>query len=98
MTKKETKSEYGYCENRLRCIAIALFVWLWWKVNNWSFPCRYERYERALVKGHKQSLDRMNNKENVDIDVHKYKSQVLQSMQEGNKLRFVNKIHMGNIN
>ncbi|KYQ47236.1 Tubulin polyglutamylase TTLL5, partial [Trachymyrmex zeteki] len=47
---------------------------------------RYERYERALVKGHKQSLDRMNNKENVDIDVHKYKSQVLQSMQEGNKL------------
>ena len=31
----------------------------------------------------------MNNKENVTIDVHKYKSQVLQSMQEGNKLRFV---------
>ncbi|XP_014489452.1 PREDICTED: tubulin polyglutamylase TTLL5 isoform X3 [Dinoponera quadriceps] len=46
---------------------------------------RYERYERALVKGHKQSLDR-ENKENVDIDMHKYKNQVMQSMQEGNKL------------
>ncbi|XP_011138899.1 tubulin polyglutamylase TTLL5 isoform X3 [Harpegnathos saltator] len=46
---------------------------------------RYERYERALVKGHKQSLDR-ENKENVDIDMHKYKNQVIQSMQEGNKL------------
>lgn len=44
------------------------------------------------MKGHKQSLDR-ENKENVDIDMHKYKNQVIQSMQEGNKLRFVNKIH-----
>ncbi|XP_071576774.1 tubulin polyglutamylase TTLL5 isoform X1 [Temnothorax nylanderi] len=47
---------------------------------------RYERYERALVKGHKQSLDRGNNKENLDVDMHKYKNQVIQSMQEGNKL------------
>ncbi|XP_020281640.1 tubulin polyglutamylase TTLL5 isoform X3 [Pseudomyrmex gracilis] len=47
---------------------------------------RYERYERALVKGHKQSLDRKNNKENLDVDMHKYKNQVIQSMQEGNKL------------
>ncbi|KAM0727849.1 Tubulin polyglutamylase TTLL5 [Formica fusca] len=47
---------------------------------------RYERYERALVKGHKQTLDKRNNKENLDIDMHKYKSQVIQSMQEGNKL------------
>lgn len=48
---------------------------------------RYERYERALVKGHKQSLDRGSSKENIDIDKHKYKSQVMQSMHEGNKLR-----------
>lgn len=48
---------------------------------------RYERYERALVKGHKQSLDRGSNKENLDVDMHKYKSQVIQSMQDGNKLR-----------
>ncbi|XP_070528441.1 uncharacterized protein Ttll5 isoform X3 [Cardiocondyla obscurior] len=48
---------------------------------------RYERYERALVKGHKMSLDRShNNKENLDIDICKYKSQIMQSMQEGNKL------------
>ncbi|KAG7200187.1 hypothetical protein KM043_000621 [Ampulex compressa] len=47
---------------------------------------RYERYERALVKGHKQSLDRGESKENMDIDTHKYKSEVVQSMQEGNKL------------
>ncbi|XP_072763797.1 tubulin polyglutamylase TTLL5-like isoform X1 [Anoplolepis gracilipes] len=47
---------------------------------------RYERYERALVKGHKQTLDRRNNKENLGIDMHKYKNQVIQSMQEGNKL------------
>ncbi|XP_077279771.1 tubulin tyrosine ligase-like 5 isoform X3 [Temnothorax americanus] len=47
---------------------------------------RYERYERALVKGHKQSLNRGNNKENLDVDMHKYKNQVIQSMQEGNKL------------
>lgn len=46
---------------------------------------RYERYERALVKGHKQSLDRVN-KENLDVDMHKYKSQIIQLMQEGNKL------------
>lgn len=52
------------------------------------FNCRYERYERALVKGHKQSLDK-GNKENLDVDMHKYKSQVIQAMQEGNKLRFV---------
>ncbi|KAL6419492.1 hypothetical protein ACFW04_011368 [Cataglyphis niger] len=45
----------------------------------------YERYERALVKGHKQTLDRRN-KENLSTDIHKYKSQVIQSMQEGNKL------------
>lgn len=44
------------------------------------------------MKGHKQSLDR-ENKENVDIDMHKYKNQVIQSMQEGNKLRFVVTIH-----
>ncbi|XP_043526231.1 tubulin polyglutamylase TTLL5 isoform X5 [Frieseomelitta varia] len=47
---------------------------------------RYERYERALVKGHKQSLDRGSSKENMDTDKHKYKSQVVQSMHEGNKL------------
>ncbi|XP_036142627.1 tubulin polyglutamylase TTLL5 isoform X3 [Monomorium pharaonis] len=47
---------------------------------------RYERYERALIKGHKQSLDRGNNKENLDVDRYKYKTQVIQSMQEGNKL------------
>jgi len=41
------------------------------------------------VKGHKQSLDRGSNKKNLDIDLHKYKSQVIQSMQDGNKLRFV---------
>lgn len=45
------------------------------------------------MKGHKQSLDRGNNKENLDADMHKYKSQVIQSMQEGNKLRFV-KVHI----
>ncbi|XP_011640702.1 tubulin polyglutamylase TTLL5 isoform X2 [Pogonomyrmex barbatus] len=49
---------------------------------------RYERYERALMKGHKQSLDRGNNKENLDVDMHKYKNQVMQLMQEGNKLSF----------
>ncbi|XP_033328006.2 tubulin tyrosine ligase-like 5 isoform X3 [Megalopta genalis] len=48
---------------------------------------RYERYERALVKGHKQSLDRGDSKENMDIDKHKYKSQVVQAMHDGNKLR-----------
>ncbi|XP_063992040.1 tubulin polyglutamylase TTLL5 isoform X2 [Diachasmimorpha longicaudata] len=47
---------------------------------------RYERYERALVKGHKQSLDRGDSKENIDVDTHKYKDQVTQMMQEGNKL------------
>ncbi|XP_012272209.1 tubulin polyglutamylase TTLL5 isoform X2 [Orussus abietinus] len=47
---------------------------------------RYERYERALVKGHKQSLDRGDSKENMDVDTHKYKVQVMQMMQEGNKL------------
>lgn len=47
------------------------------------------------MKGHKQSLDR-ENKENVDIDMHKYKNQVIQSMQEGNKLRFVIKVHKQN--
>ncbi|XP_029157005.1 tubulin polyglutamylase TTLL5 isoform X2 [Nylanderia fulva] len=47
---------------------------------------RYERYERALVKGHKQTLDRRNNKENLGLDMHKYKSQVMTLMQEGNKL------------
>lgn len=61
-------------------------------INNSAFRYRYERYERALVKGHKQSLDRKNNKENLDVDMHKYKNQVIQSMQEGNKLRFVMKI------
>lgn len=61
------------------------------------FNYRYERYERALVKGHKQTLDRRNNKENLDIDMHKYKSQVIQSMQEGNKLRFVIKIYITDI-
>ncbi|CAD6231792.1 GSCOCG00001587001-RA-CDS, partial [Cotesia congregata] len=50
---------------------------------------RYERYERALVKGHKQSLDRGDSKENIDVDTQKYKDQVTQMMQEGNKLRFV---------
>jgi len=30
--------------------------------------------------------------------MHKYKSQVIQSMQEGNKLRFVIKSYMRNIN
>ncbi|XP_034941012.1 tubulin polyglutamylase TTLL5 [Chelonus insularis] len=47
---------------------------------------RYERYERALVKGHKQSLDCGDSKENIDVDSHKYKDQVTQMMQEGNKL------------
>ncbi|XP_012345845.1 tubulin polyglutamylase TTLL5 isoform X2 [Apis florea] len=47
---------------------------------------RLSRYERALVKGHKQSLDRGHSKENIDTDKHKYKSQVVQSMHEGNKL------------
>lgn len=45
------------------------------------------------MKGHKQSLDK-GNKENLDIDMHKYKSQVIQSMQEGNKLRFVAKNYL----
>lgn len=48
------------------------------------------------MKGHKQSLDRGNNKENLDVDMHKYKSQVIQSMQEGNKLRFVIKVYLRN--
>ena len=48
---------------------------------------RYERYERALLKGHKESLDRGDSKENIDIDNQKYKAQVMQLMQEGNKLR-----------
>ncbi|XP_039312801.1 tubulin polyglutamylase TTLL5 isoform X3 [Solenopsis invicta] len=63
------------------------------RVTGFNFPevtldrlSRYERYERALVKGHKQSLDRGSNKENLDVDMHKYKSQIIQSMQEGNKL------------
>ncbi|KAJ8673195.1 hypothetical protein QAD02_004457 [Eretmocerus hayati] len=47
---------------------------------------RFERYERALVRGHKQSLDRNDGKENSDIDMHKCKAQVMQMMQEGNKL------------
>ncbi|XP_024938905.1 tubulin polyglutamylase TTLL5 isoform X2 [Cephus cinctus] len=47
---------------------------------------RYERYERALVKGHKQSLDRGDSKENMDVDTHKHKAQVMQLMQDGNKL------------
>ncbi|XP_058789899.1 tubulin polyglutamylase TTLL5 [Phymastichus coffea] len=47
---------------------------------------RFERYERALVKGHKQSLDRNDSKENIDIDTHKYKAQVMQLMHEGSKL------------
>ncbi|XP_046819364.1 tubulin polyglutamylase TTLL5 [Vespa crabro] len=47
---------------------------------------RYERYERALVKGHKQSLDRGDSKENMDVDTHKYKNLVMKSMQEGNTL------------
>lgn len=54
--------------------------------------CRYERYERALVKGHKQSLDRGGSKENMDTDKHKYKSQVVQSMHDGNKLRSVTRL------
>lgn len=59
---------------------------------NYSFQSiytryRYERYERALVKGHKQSLDRGDSKENMDTDKHKYKSQIVQAMHEGNKLR-----------
>lgn len=62
------------------------------------FNYRYERYERALVKGHKQTLDRRNIKENLGIDMHKYKNQVIQSMQEGNKLRFVIKIYVTNTN
>lgn len=49
------------------------------------------------MKGHKQSLDRGNNKENLDVDMHKYKSQVIQSMQEGNKLRFVIKVYVWGI-
>ena len=49
---------------------------------------RFERYERALVKGHKQSLDRNDSKENLDTDTHKYKAQVMQLMHEGNKLRY----------
>lgn len=61
------------------------------KKNRIGFGYRYERYERALVKGHKQSLERAN-KENMDIDMHKYKNQVVQLMEEGNKLRFVVKI------
>lgn len=55
------------------------------------FPVRYERYERALLKGHKESLDRGDSKENIDIDSQKYKAQVMQLMEDGNKLRFVNK-------
>ncbi|XP_046595142.1 tubulin polyglutamylase TTLL5 isoform X1 [Neodiprion virginianus] len=47
---------------------------------------RYERYERALVKGHKQSLDRGDSKENLDVDTHKYKAQVMKLMEDGNKL------------
>ncbi|XP_043271937.1 tubulin polyglutamylase TTLL5 [Venturia canescens] len=48
---------------------------------------RYARYERALVKGHKQSLDRTDSKENMEVDTHqKYKAQVTQMMQDGNKL------------
>lgn len=54
---------------------------------DWHF--RFERYERALVKGHKQSLDRNDSKENLDIDTHKYKAQVMQMMHEGNKLRLL---------
>ena len=50
---------------------------------------RFERYERALVKGHKQSLDRIDSKENVDLDTHKYKIQVMQLFNEGYKLRYV---------
>lgn len=50
------------------------------------------------MKGHKQSLDRGSNKENLDVDMHKYKSQVIQLMQDGNKLRFVIKIYMKNVN
>ncbi|XP_051161057.1 tubulin polyglutamylase TTLL5 [Leptopilina boulardi] len=47
---------------------------------------RYERYERALLKGHKESLDRGDSKENIDIDSQKYKAQVMQLMEDGNKL------------
>lgn len=47
---------------------------------------RYERYERVLVKGHKQSLDRGDSKENIDIDNHKYKEQIIKMMQQGDKL------------
>lgn len=51
--------------------------------------CRFERYERALVKGHKQRLDLHESKENLDIDMHVCKSQVMQLMQEGYKLRLI---------
>lgn len=51
------------------------------------FFSRFERYERALVKGHKQRLDLNESKENIDIDTHVCKSQVMQLMQEGHKLR-----------
>ncbi|KAF7991613.1 hypothetical protein HCN44_008984 [Aphidius gifuensis] len=47
---------------------------------------RYERYERALARGHKQSLDRGDSKENIDVDNHKYKDQVTKMMQQGDKL------------
>ncbi|XP_011496617.1 PREDICTED: tubulin polyglutamylase TTLL5 [Ceratosolen solmsi marchali] len=50
---------------------------------------RFERYERALLKGHRQSLDRNDGKENVDTDTHKYKMQVMQTMREGHKLSHV---------
>ncbi|KAL7301419.1 hypothetical protein TKK_0005861 [Trichogramma kaykai] len=47
---------------------------------------RFERYERALVKGYRSSLDRNDSKENLDVDTHKYKAQVMQLMHEGYKL------------
>ena len=51
------------------------------------FKFRFERYERALVKGHKQSLDQTEFKENIDTDAHKNKAQVMKLMHEGHKLR-----------
>lgn len=65
------------------------FIWLGVLTYLQIIFFRYERYERALLKGHKESLDRGDSKENIDIDSQKYKAQVMQLMQEGNKLRYL---------
>lgn len=53
-----------------------------------KFLHRYQRYERALIKGHKQSLDSHDSKENlsIDMDRHKHKAQIIKMMQDGNEL------------